>query len=92
MVVPLAIARLHRETLTVVFGMYDDAVIDLVARQYFQLRLSIGQDPDIENRTVFSEPGVGPTPVVADADWGNAVDDTYGCCHEYPHLSCIGLD
>ena len=42
------------------------------------LDLGVGVDRDVEDLAVAGEPGVGPAPVVADADRGDAVDDGEG--------------
>ena len=42
------------------------------------LDLRVGVDRDVEDLAVAREPGVGPAPVVADADRGHAVDDGEG--------------
>ena len=39
------------------------------------LDLGVGVDPDVEDGARAGEPGVGPAPVVAHPDGGDAVDD-----------------
>ena len=75
MVVPLAIAQFDRKTLAEILGVDDDAVLDLIAAKDLELGFGIGVDADIEDRAVLGEPSIGPTPVVADANRSDAVDN-----------------
>ena len=55
--------------------MDDDAVLDLIAAKDLELGFGIGVDADSEDRAVLGEPSIGPTPVVADANRSDAVDN-----------------
>ena len=58
-----------------ILGVDDDPVLPVAEGVNLDLDLGIGIDGDVEDPPVPREPGIRPSPVVADADGSDAVDD-----------------
>ncbi len=61
--------------LTVVPGLEDDAIGDIIDPVHLELHLDEGRHGDVEDLTVRGEPSVGPAAVVADAYRRGGMDD-----------------
>ena len=68
----------HFVSLPEVLGMNDEGGRRVPTGVDRDLDLRVRVDRDVEDLAVAREPGVGPAPVVADADRGHAVDDGEG--------------
>jgi hypothetical protein len=80
-------SRIDHIPFAIIFGVDHNPVFDLTSIVNRDLHFCIGVDPDIENFPMPGKPGVGPTADIADADWGDGVDDEIGrlfCNHFLP--------
>jgi hypothetical protein len=65
--VPAAIFWLDDVAFSEIFCVENDAIFSLIAGEDFDLYFRVWVDADVEDPTVSSKPGIGPTTIVTDA-------------------------